>query len=96
MSTTTLASPLPDGGRGHHAPSPHQETAARLEDIEFLASHGETPENVARRTGFNSRASMERMLWRHGRGDLIARMCSEHYYIPRSARGLGTRTRMSR
>jgi len=46
---------------------------ARMEDLEWMADTGEIVERAAYRLGM-TRRSLERYLWRNGRGDLWERL----------------------
>jgi transcriptional regulator with XRE-family HTH domain len=56
-----------------------------IEDVEFLIKTGETPDEIGRRTNGNWK-SVERLLYRHGRQDLIAAAKSELRENARQAR----------
>lgn len=64
------------GAKGREAQSAQAvvRREALLEDAEFLAAHGEHPEQAAVRLGHGSWEALERALHRSDRGDLAARL----------------------
>lgn len=63
MSDTWIASAA-------SAATARRRASARIEDLEFMAAHGEHFDNAARRVGLTPN-SLERWLFRHDRIDLV-------------------------
>lgn len=68
-----LPDPVPAPVDDPTRPAPTGRTAARIEDLEFLLSVHESPERAVARIGWSMRTA-ERMLMRHGRHILAARL----------------------
>lgn len=64
-----------------HTALARERVAARLEDLDDLASWGATRAEAARRAGFPSVSALARFCNRHGRPDLLRRLPTEHQLI---------------
>lgn len=68
-----LPDPKPAPVADPTAPKPHGRTEHRIEDLEFLLEAGEYPERAVERVGWTMNTA-EKSMYRHGRGDLAARL----------------------
>lgn len=83
MSTPTPAQRAARSANGKKAATvsiaaARERVAARLEDLEFLASWGATRAEAADRAGFPSVGALEKFLSRHRRLDLVAALPTEY------------------
>ena len=65
-----------------NAPTTTARAAALIEDVQWLLTTGEHPDQIVHRTGYRSRNSLHMALHRAGRGDLAAQITTRERTAP--------------